>query len=316
MRHTNPTFACLLTGAHALLEQARAHVEKHCIRIDTLQAQLPLQPNLAALQGMEGRAKAATAEFSREADRWQQRLAVMATQEPMRIVHAHEELVRACLQATFRLGGDYNPSECALVEKALEPEVETARADAKGREAQCEALHEEQAAAESRFERFAGRYKNVLKELCMREGLGQKFGAPRRNAQERLRTSVARSDNASQRIDEALNELKKLVSIGKDPAEAAKLREKVEKAKGRRGRKARAFLSLRVRRVLILLRTYLYRRATYLSFLKGGEDPPWIDQRLDDPDAAHDSQDGAVAVAVGDGADDGVAADDAVAADG
>eukprot|EP00937_MAST-01D_sp_MAST-1D-sp2_P002575 g2575.t1 len=250
------------------LKQARTAVEKHVLRIDTLQAQLALQPNLAALQGMEGRAKAATAQFHQECKRWQSKLGVLASDEPRRVVHAHEELVRSCLQATFRLGGDYNPAECVLVEEALKGEVDTLRSDAVKREDLCAQLAEEQSNAAARYERFAARYKRCLKELCMRDGLGQKFGAPRRNAQERLRTAVSRSDMAAKRIDEAIAELQKLVDIAADAEASAQLREKVERAKGRRGRKARAFLSLRVRRVMLLLRTYIYRRAAFLSFLK------------------------------------------------
>jgi len=261
------------------LEKAREACEEHLIRVDAMQAQLPMQSNLASLQGAEGRAKAATATFKAACATWQRKLAVLASEEPSRVIHGHHELVRACGQATFRLGGDYNPAECALVEGALAPEVAAAEADQAAREALCDAVADEQAKAIGRYGRFAERYATCLKQLCMREGLGQKFGAPRRNAQERLRSAVARSESSATAIDEALAELAKLVEIGADPEQAAALRAKVERAKGKRGRKARAFLSLRVRRVLLLLRTDTYRRARFLSYLKAAPPEDGSDDR-------------------------------------
>ena len=41
----------------------------------------------------------------------------------------------------------------------------------------------------------------------MKEGLGQKYGMPRRNAQERLRSEMSRSDDMSRSIDQLLQVL-------------------------------------------------------------------------------------------------------------
>jgi hypothetical protein len=41
----------------------------------------------------------------------------------------------------------------------------------------------------------------------MSEGLGQKYGAPRRRAQERLRTAVTRDERAAGAVDEMLAKL-------------------------------------------------------------------------------------------------------------
>ena len=67
----------------------------------------------------------------------------------------------------------------------------------------------------------------------LQDGLGQKYGAPRRNAQERIRSEVARSEVAAAKIDELLELLgllcKRALDAELGAAEAA--REKVGKQK-------------------------------------------------------------------------------------
>ncbi|CAM9708199.1 unnamed protein product, partial [Ectocarpus sp. 4 AP-2014] len=44
-------------------------------------------------------------------------------------------------------------------------------------------------------------------ELSLREGLGQRYGAPRRNAQERLRSVIMRDERCTETIHRLLNDL-------------------------------------------------------------------------------------------------------------
>ena len=54
---------------------------------------------------------------------------------------------------------------------------------------------------------FSKRYEQCAQDLAMSEGLGQKYGAPRRRAQERIRTEVTRDEQSAGRIDELLAKL-------------------------------------------------------------------------------------------------------------
>lgn len=112
----------------------------------------------------------------------------------------------------------------------------------------------------------------------MKDGLGQKYGAPRRNAQERIRSEVARSEVAAAKIDELLELLgllcKRALDAELGAAEAAR-------EKARLGRKApKQPLSVRIRRCLMELRICCYRRAVYLRFL-GDLRAPALDGCLD-----------------------------------
>jgi hypothetical protein len=68
-------------------------------------------------------------------------------------------------------------------------------------------LQEVQDEALKKQEEFATIYNSVAQELALSEGLGQRYGAPRRRAQERLRTEQARDEQSAGKIDELLAKL-------------------------------------------------------------------------------------------------------------
>ena len=56
-------------------------------------------------------------------------------------------------------------------------------------------------------EEFTATYEGTVQSVAMSEGLGQKYGAPRRRAQERIRTEVQRDEQSAGKIDEMLANL-------------------------------------------------------------------------------------------------------------
>ena len=54
---------------------------------------------------------------------------------------------------------------------------------------------------------FTALYEETVQNVAMSEGLGQKYGAPCRRAQERIRTEVQRDEQAAGKIDEMLANL-------------------------------------------------------------------------------------------------------------
>ena len=100
-----------------LLLQARDHIEEFTISQHTLQAQLPMQANLAALQGVEAKAKSGRATFRMEADEWRNRLLLLVEEEPQALQEGNRKLLKSCLP--FELGGDYNVKEIKLLEVGI-----------------------------------------------------------------------------------------------------------------------------------------------------------------------------------------------------
>ena len=75
------------------------------------------------------------------------------------------------------------------------------------RQAELAAVGQAQEEALEYLVTFGQAYDNALQDLSMREGLGQKYGAPRRNAQERLRSEMAYCNNGEKRVAALLQRL-------------------------------------------------------------------------------------------------------------
>jgi len=222
-----------------------------------------MQSNLAALQGVEGKAKQARATYRMEGEDWRKRLLVLARDSPGLLIRGNDNLVLNARASTFEQGGDYNEEEITLLKDLMDQTSAKLNLTVDERVDVVEVLKKEQDAALALAARFKERYDRCLQDLCMRDGLGQKYGAPRRNAQERLRTEVARSDFASEKIDALLELLSKLCASAKQGEAVSGAGDSGSRKKGNR-----LFWSLRIRRCLIELRNAIYRRAQYLAFLK------------------------------------------------
>jgi len=73
-------------------------------------------------------------------------------------------------------------------------------------------LQEQQEQSLKCIEEFQSRYNKCTQEVAMAEGLGQKYGAPRRRAQEKLRTMVSYDEKLAGRIDEYIAQIEFIAS--------------------------------------------------------------------------------------------------------
>ncbi|KAF0696791.1 Aste57867_12453 [Aphanomyces stellatus] len=226
------------------------------------QSQLLMQTSLAALQGLESRSKKAHVEFKGAwGDLLQTKMHVYLTDEPTALVATCRELVTTCTHQVFPdlvscdviSGCDYHPDEVKLVQ-AVVAETEAQIVDAvAGRQDKILALGELEHTIGALLVTFKARYHACLQSLSMKEGLGQKYGMPRRNAQERLRSEMARSDNMAHSIDELLHVL---LAMGDANAPL------------RLGPKSPSNRARLVRKTVLDLRQRVYTRGLYLGVLK------------------------------------------------
>lgn len=142
---------------------------------------------------------------------------------------------------------------------------------------------------------FTNKFDEVANALALSQGLGQKYGAPRRRAQERLRTEMSRDEQCAGKVDELIALLEFSCSEAVRKCEATKcspsvisslLQGKELTSSSSKGGRDLGFdelqavdgmweLSLKVRRAL-------YERAVYLSVIANPEeegvppiDIPW-----------------------------------------
>ncbi|CAM9880890.1 unnamed protein product, partial [Pylaiella littoralis] len=127
-------------------------------------------------------------------------------EEPARLLSSCDDVTRLCRR--FADGGDYDDQELNELEEFLrEPREEIAGAAELRREALAQATEDNKLAAKGE-KAFKAEHARCVTELSLREGLGQRYGAPRRNAQERLRSVVMRDERCAETIQRLLDDLR------------------------------------------------------------------------------------------------------------
>ncbi|GBG27268.1 Coiled-coil domain-containing protein 180 [Hondaea fermentalgiana] len=222
-----------------------------------LRLHLEAQSNAAALQGLAKKAKDAAASFKTAMD--DEKEAMMPfVRRNNDLLDMNRQFLATC--APFETGGDYNRDEIEIERHMLSLVEETLLRDIQVRAEELQELF-----ALIRDTRvtlsteLASDFERCLQALSVREGLGRKYGAPRRKAQERLRSETARSKNAEAFIDNLLRELAELIKI--DLADA----EQDEETHS---------LALRIKLVMDALRKCMWRRAKYLEAFKDADACP------------------------------------------
>ncbi|CAM9618005.1 unnamed protein product [Scytosiphon promiscuus] len=161
--------------------------------------------SIAALQGMESRCKRLVASFEANNETLQPNLQRFAAEEPARLLTSCNDVTRLCKR--FAEGGDYDDQELTELENLLqEPREEARFSPREPRERVAQAAEAHRLAVEDE-KVFKQEHARCVMELSLREGLGQRYGAPRRNAQERLRSVTMRDERCAQTIERLLDDL-------------------------------------------------------------------------------------------------------------
>lgn len=192
-----------------LLKAAVKHVTAFVNALGQIEAMLPEQTTHAGLQGLESKCKRLVSTFQREGQHHlHQVLEQYTSVEPSKLLALNDSMLKAT--RLFADGGDYSEPEAEDLKGhllALRRDVEAA---VQQRRAACKGLEEKQRDAVSLVEKFKGRALDCLHELSLREGLGQKYGAPRRNAQEKFRTEQIQDEARANALDVLLSKLEAL----------------------------------------------------------------------------------------------------------
>jgi hypothetical protein len=218
------------------VEEARSHVAQFEKKFDAFQDSLGAQSSLAALQGQYSRTKALLVSFETEADAWRRRLLVYCGAEPRKLRTQNREFLRTCTR--FSEGGEYDPVEITAVEGVLSDLEGGLDSTIGERRSACSEVEGLQRAATSKMEGFETAFASALRALSMKEGLGQRFGEPRRKCTERLRTVLGWSDAAERRIVARLDELETLTEQAAESAKALRERETAAAAEAEAARRA------------------------------------------------------------------------------
>lgn len=157
---------------------------------------------LAALQGMDVKARGVTLQFQSKCHNHFAKLGKLAAEDTAAIKAFALDFRKICPAQVPGKEGGYSESELDEIERQVRGQCQEIDVIAQSWQAETKQLREEQAVSENSLAEFSAKYEAKALELSLAEGLGQKYGAPRRCAQARLRTEVSRDEAAAGRVDE------------------------------------------------------------------------------------------------------------------
>ncbi|GMF39678.1 unnamed protein product [Phytophthora fragariaefolia] len=197
------------------VEAALIHVEQARIAQVSFQAQLPLQLSLAALQGLEVKTKKHLGIFKTEANEIVANLRDITESDINNLLSSCQDYVRACSSQLFPdltscdviSGCDYHPDEITSTKDKLLTIEAQVRDRISEREKKIIEISNSKDLVLRMWQSFKTRYQLCVQGLAMKEGLGQKFGLPRRTAQERYRSEMTRCESRSASINALLASL-------------------------------------------------------------------------------------------------------------
>ncbi|KAE9339339.1 hypothetical protein PF008_g11632 [Phytophthora fragariae] len=244
-------------------EEALVHIEHARMAQISFQAQLPLQLSLAALQGLEVKAKKHLGVFKSEAMEKLVTLRTMTDSDLNNLLTSCQDYVRACSSQLFPdltsceiiSGCDYHPEEITAIKEKLFAIEAQARDRISEREKQIIGIDNSQGLVLEMWQTFKTRYQACVQSLAMKEGLGQKFGLPRRAAQERYRSEMTRCEARSASINALLASLQSIADGEKNGSRSELVQD---------GRELTGI----VLPTLMQLRAKIYQRGMYFRFLR------------------------------------------------
>ncbi|KAJ1434442.1 hypothetical protein B484DRAFT_289204, partial [Ochromonadaceae sp. CCMP2298] len=233
--------------------------------------------NLAFLQAIDVRARGISQSFEAAVQARVAQLHQLAQEETHAIAFFSRDFRKICPPQVAGAEGGYSASEITEIEQLVEgqcAEIEAVSAEwVEG----IRRLEEQQQQSCKCQEEFSAKYKKCTQDVAMSEGLGQKYGAPRRRAQERIRTEVGRDERAAGGLDALLAklefccaEVERVLSSGDYP-------EVDEGVGGAELQQCTASWDL-----LVQVRITAQQRVTYLRVVEGATPPlpdlPWMPQ--------------------------------------
>jgi hypothetical protein len=163
--------------------------------------------NLASLQAIDQRARATTIKFQADCALVVASLYKICREETAGVVAFAKDFRKVCPPQVPGVQGGYSEAELTEIETLVFQQCDEISQVTADWLQQTETLSQEQTASLKAQEEFSKKYEQTAQNLAMSEGLGQVYGAPRRRAQERIRTEVSRDEQAAGKVDELLAQI-------------------------------------------------------------------------------------------------------------
>lgn len=196
-----------------ILGEARGSCDTYINDISSLRNSLSGDfKNLAALQGIDVRARRLTIDFNASNASYVSSLKRVYEVDAVQVISYAMDFRKVCPPQSPGVEGGYSESEIAEIEGLVLGQCDEIRSITNEWAETVGQLEEQQQQSLKSQDEFSSKYEKCAQDLAMSEGLGQKYGAPRRRAQERLRTEVSRDEQSAGRLDEMLAKIEFICS--------------------------------------------------------------------------------------------------------
>ena len=167
---------------------------------DSVRSQLPKSTSIAEFQGLIRKNKDLEMNLFHKASEIIENLEELANNLPEKLVGSCEEYLNNLI--LFEKGGDFDDKEVEYYRAKAKLICDSILNEATKRKESLEAL-------KKKFENdrlepvrlFEKEYGNALEGLAAKEGIGKKYGAPKRSAQEKIRAEMTKCEKAQEGID-------------------------------------------------------------------------------------------------------------------
>lgn len=224
---------------------------------------------LTSLQGLEVKARSFTQKLVSDTNALLHKLSLLTNEEPTVIMAFARDFRKICPPQEEGKEGGYSQSELKEIGELVEGQCKEIEEFVSEWKKTVESVKERIAYVLLDNDKFGKSYETVANDVALSQGLGQKFGAPRRRAQERIRTEVSRDEKSAGKIDEIIATLEFSCSEA-----LTKHEEKVNDIKSGVNLKDEGRMELQcvddMWKLAIDLRSALHERAEYLEVF--GED--------------------------------------------
>jgi hypothetical protein len=164
--------------------------------------------NLATLQGIDVKARQVTLDFQSENVKRLQALQKILTTDVINQMNTVRDFRKICPLQQKGVEGGYSEQELQEIEVLIQKQLAEI-SELKDVEwvKDIQSLQELQSNTLKIYDEFQLKYAKCVQEVAMAEGLGQKYGAPRRRAQERIRTELGLDEKRNNKVTEFLSQI-------------------------------------------------------------------------------------------------------------
>jgi len=205
-----------------LMDTVNGEIENHERQQSKLKSSIPECKNLAELQGVSRKQRDSVQSFEEKIIEISDKLYDIAVDQSEQLIKLNNDMLKSC--QLFEQGGNYSELEVQWYKTQMDEINEMLRSFGKEKEEELDSINQrllralkdtdnepnENCTFNETYKDFDSEYKSGMQNLVAKEGLGKKFGAPRRIIQERMRAEMTKCEQAQSGIEALLEKLGQL----------------------------------------------------------------------------------------------------------